>query len=226
MNSYGLISADIESQVKWLIASGYSSIVDRADIPQYPGVYIVFSQVENSWLYVGQSGSIRGRACNTEHPYIQAAKLGLQPILFVKEIEEPEYMYEEALMVGLLRPSWNFGQHPASEAMYERWKKYKNKREHKRALEANKHVPNHNQFKAEEARKRFLEVIATFDGSKFESTNKLFLEAKRTANRIHGVSFGPKTFYKYSEIWWNLLTDEAKAASRLKAPQDGSTSAA
>ncbi|MGI8933347.1 MAG: GIY-YIG nuclease family protein [Phormidesmis sp.] len=94
----------------WLLKRGYF-IAKPSEMPIYEGgVYVVCTETLGV-LYVGQSAGIRSRVLDRKHPYkVCFSSTNSRPILFIKKTADR--LYEECLLIGCLRPKWNFGNAP------------------------------------------------------------------------------------------------------------------
>lgn len=90
-------------------------LADVSSLPKCSGLYAFYGDTGNICLYVGQTLNVRQRVFS--HPVWKQAKQQFdKPIVGYKIIEyedsnktKRELVYEESLIVGLLRPKWNIG---------------------------------------------------------------------------------------------------------------------
>lgn len=121
----GKIDRDMLGDFGW--EGDYLSAVEFGDTPKTPGVYVYLYELENKFLYVGQTRNITKRAFNINHHKLEwiIDRLGNNPFansdsndvfndiyVYYKEVDAEEFnnslkrslIWCEALTIGLLKP--------------------------------------------------------------------------------------------------------------------------
>lgn len=111
---------------------GWNSTLVPRDLPSLPGLYVIYSEVNGICLYIGQSENLSKRILHHWAWKKAYYTYGLPHIAYKvierNTVEETrrELIYNECLLVGLLRPEWNAAvPAPRSDFMPDSYEKLK-----------------------------------------------------------------------------------------------------
>ena len=112
-NKQLVVSESSFPQLIDFVLSDWQSIPSARKLPRLPGLYVIYAWKDGECLYVGQSQSLYNRG--QKHWAWTGAKYRYEvPYVMYKvinnknaEILKSELIYNECLLIGLLRPKWN-----------------------------------------------------------------------------------------------------------------------
>ena len=101
------------SQLIDFVLSGWQHISSARKLPHLPGLYVIYAWKDGECLYIGQSQSLYNRG-QKHWAWTRAKQRYELPYVIYKVINsknaetlKSELIYNECLLIGLLRPQWN-----------------------------------------------------------------------------------------------------------------------